>query len=167
MVQTCIFDHKIIKPATYFFSISLMVIPCFCIMYFYLHIFAATLKAKLNISDEKRLQRVKKSLQISKGLFASFIVFTLCVLPYAIVMMSDFESKFPVHVHMFLFLLARLNSSLNPILYGATNSLFQSGYRNFLSCIASCSFTQIKSQTHLKQTTFSKEKTDKFAMKKN
>lgn len=107
-----------------------MVLPAFCICFLYMNIFMVTLNAKFNLHDKKKLKQLKKSLRVSKGLFLAFLIFTICVLPYAIVMMTDFESKFPRWVHMFLFLLARLNSSLNPILYGFTNTLFMSGFKN-------------------------------------
>jgi hypothetical protein len=70
-----------------------------------------------------------KSLRIAKGLFASFMLFTLCWLPYGVVVISDYHDKFPKAVHMFTMLLAHLNSALNPVLYGCYNPAFRRGYK--------------------------------------
>jgi hypothetical protein len=60
---------------------------------------------------------LRKSLKLAKGLFASFMLFTLCWLPYGIVVMIDFEDKFPASVITYTMDIAHFNSTLNPILY--------------------------------------------------
>jgi hypothetical protein len=65
----------------------------------------------------RRLDDLKKSLKIAKGLFASFMLFTLCWLPYGLVVMSDFGDHFPPAVHAYTMAIAHFNSSLNPVLY--------------------------------------------------
>jgi uncharacterized protein with PQ loop repeat len=77
-------------------------------------------------------REMKNSIRIAKGLFASFMLFTLCWLPYGIIVMIDFHDNLPRTAHMFSMLLAHLNSSLNPVLYAIFNPGFQRGYMTFL-----------------------------------
>jgi hypothetical protein len=71
--------------------------------------------------DDKSARRstsdLKKSLKLAKGLFASFLLFTLCWLPYGLVVMTDFGDNFPPAVHAYSMAIAHFNSSLNPVLY--------------------------------------------------
>ena len=38
-------------------------------------------------------------------------------------------SRFPAEVHLYILLLAHMHSTLNPIVYGLTNTHFKKGYR--------------------------------------
>jgi hypothetical protein len=60
---------------------------------------------------------MRKSLKLAKGLFASFMLFTLCWLPYGIVVMIDYEDNFPATVITYTMGIAHFNSTLNPVLY--------------------------------------------------
>ena len=62
--------------------------------------------------------------------------------------MIDFEDKLPKAYHLYSMLFARINSSLNPILYGLTNPLFQRGFKNFFNfifCRKEYSYVKVKS----------------------
>jgi hypothetical protein len=76
-----------------------------------------------------------KSLRIAKGLFASFMLFALCWLPYGIIVMTDFPDRLPRTAHMFSMAIAHLNSAFNPLLYAIFNPAFQRGYKLFFQII--------------------------------
>jgi hypothetical protein len=76
-----------------------------------------------------------KSIRIAKGLFASFLLFTICWLPYGLIVMSDYNDRFPRAAHMYSMMFAHLNSALNPLLYAFFNPAFQRGYISFFKMI--------------------------------
>ena len=74
-------------------------------------------------------------MRITKGLFASCILFVVCYLPYAAIMLLDSDDTLHRTAYMYAMLLAHFNSSLNPILYAFTNSEIKKGYGNFLNYV--------------------------------
>lgn len=116
---------------------SSIVVPCICIAACYIRIFTFANQAKSKVSPNQTESKPKssdfrKSLRIAKGLFASFMLFTLCWLPYGAVVMFDFADKLPRTAHMYTMLVAHLNSALNPMLYAMFNPAYQRGYKNLL-----------------------------------
>jgi hypothetical protein len=55
--------------------------------------------------------------KLAKGLFASFILFTICWLPYGLVVIADFDDNLPGSVITYTMTIAHFNSTLNPVLY--------------------------------------------------
>ena len=78
-------------------------------------------------------------------------------MPAAIIYIIDTDDNMPTQLHMYLFVLAHLNSALNPILYAAFNPKIKQSYKhfvNFISCGFLCSskngekdFSQSETQT--------------------
>lgn len=100
--------------------------------------FASHSKIKVNTSNsisKSKSKELNKSLKIAKGLFASFMLFTLCWLPYGMIVMTDFQDRLPRSAQEYSMLVAHLNSSLNPLLYAMFNPAFQRGYLKLLSCL--------------------------------
>ena len=60
------------------------------------------------------------------------MLFALCWIPYAIIVVADVNDTFTMEWHIFATLIAHTNSSLNSILYGLTNSSFRKGYMTLL-----------------------------------
>jgi hypothetical protein len=60
---------------------------------------------------------MNRSLKLAKGLFASFLLLTLCWLPYGLVVMVDFADTWPNSVITYTMDIAHLNSAMNPVLY--------------------------------------------------
>ena len=135
--MTCIWNRSSNRIFTYTLAITMILVPCFFVTFFYLQIFSKTFQSRLRASSYNYFKKKKldTSIKISKGLFASFILVVITVLPYGILIMIDFEDKLPRSFHLYTMLFARINSSLNPILYGITNPLFRYGYKNFLRVI--------------------------------
>ena len=82
--------------------------------------------------SSKNLRESSTLIKITKGLFASCLMFIICALPYGLVLLIDVNNKLPRTAYMFPGLMLHLNSSLNPILYALTNSQIREGYYNLL-----------------------------------
>lgn len=108
-----------------FFVISSIVIPCGAIFFCYMKVFIFSYKSKNKL---KSSTSDTQSIRLAQGLFASFMLFTICWLPYGLIVIFDFEDKLPRSAVMFSMTFAHLNSALNPILYAIFNSSFRSGY---------------------------------------
>ena len=87
---------------------------------------------------KKKKVPTKKSynpIKIAKGLFASFLLFVLCWLPYGLLILIDSNNELPAAAYMYSMTLAHLSPTLNPILYALTNSQIKNGYLNFFNLI--------------------------------
>nr|QVK45856.1 G protein-coupled receptor [Proales similis] len=130
----CVWNRLASQSYSIFFPMSSIIIPCVCIFFCYLKIFMFASKIKNRVAGSHKSD-LKRSLKIAKGLFASFMLFTVCWLPYGMIVMLDYADRLPSAVHAFAMLVAHLNSSLNPLLYAIFNPSFQRGYKTFLSIL--------------------------------
>lgn len=127
---------------------SSIVIPCICILCCYIGIFVYVHKRQNQLVTYQQARLIldqNKSFRIAVGLFASFMLFTICWLPYGIIVMIDYQDRLPRNAVMFTMSLAHLNSCMNPIWYALFNPTFRMGYRNLYSKIFSRS--QVSSLT--------------------
>ena len=75
----CIWNRLASQSYSIFFPMSSIVIPCCLILFFYIRIFVFANKNKLKVSaTHSKVKDLSKSLKIAKGLFGSFMLFTLC-----------------------------------------------------------------------------------------
>ena len=123
---SCIWDRLASRSYGMTFVISCIIFPCAAIFYFYFQIFFFAWKSK----GKTKQMNLGQSVRIAKGLFASFMMFALCWVPYGFIVMTDFEDKLPRSAIMFTMTIAHLNSALNPILYWIFNTNFRRGYIN-------------------------------------
>lgn len=107
-------------------------IPCVSIFFCYMRIFLFSYKSK---NKANSLSSDVQSIRLAQCLFTSFMLFTVCWLPYGIIVMVDYDDKLPRSAVMFTMTFAHLNSSLNPILYAIFNSSFRRGYVNLFNRI--------------------------------
>ena len=103
---------------------SSIVVPCIAILFCYVKIFIHSSRSKTRSHSTNQ----NHSLRLAQGLFVSFMLFTVCWLPYGIIVMTDYSDRLPRTAVMFTMTFAHLNSSLNPILYGIYNPAFRAGY---------------------------------------
>lgn len=132
----CVWDRLASFSYSLFFPLSSIVIPCILIAICYIRIFVYSNKIKSKVlssehNSKKKSNDFRKSLRIAKGLFASFMLFAACWMPYGLVVMTDYQDRYHRTVHMYTMSIAHLNSALNPILYAVFNPAFQKGYKNF------------------------------------
>ena len=82
----CVWDRLASQSYSIFFPMSSIVTPCICILFFYVRIFVFASKTKLKVTTTNSKTRdLSKSLRIAKGLFASFVSFTVCWLVSALI----------------------------------------------------------------------------------
>ena len=109
----------------------LCVISPFALIFFcYIRIFIYTIKAKKRAITYKKIQEKRIDLKFSIGLFSSIILFVFTYIPFSIILMIDYKDTLPAVYHLYGLVLMRINSCLNPLLYGLTNTLFKKGFKN-------------------------------------
>lgn len=80
------------------------------------------------VMNAKRREEIK----LAKTLFIVFVVFLFCWGPYAVLVLCDPYDHGPKILYVVVIELGHINSSMNSILYAATNKRFRDGYRQFL-----------------------------------
>jgi hypothetical protein len=124
------------------FTIIISVLTPLAIVFFcYLRIFLFVRKCKKDLLDIQRgdfgkspktLPWVNEDFRLIKTLFLVFVVFLICWSPYAFINIGDFDDEYPKIAYVIAIQMAHGSSSLNSILYAATNKRFRDGYRRFL-----------------------------------
>jgi hypothetical protein len=107
-----------------------VVLPFALIFFCYIRIFIYTFKAKRRAITYKKIQEHKIDLKFSIGLFSSILLFVFTYIPFSIILMIDYKDTLPAAYHLYGLVLMRINSCLNPLLYGLTNTLFKKGFKN-------------------------------------
>lgn len=88
--------------------------------------------AKGSHLDQMMKGRRKEELQLVKTLFMVFVIFLVCWLPYAVVVLLDFADNWSKIAYVVVIQMGHTNSSLNSILYAASNKRFRHGYLKFI-----------------------------------
>ena len=133
--RNCLWDRKHSYTYVMFFSFIGIGTPVLLIMIFHLKVFLYVRKHEFKVQPSQQggnsgqAREAKRSIRLSKTLSLIFLVFCVCWSPYAILVLIDASDEAPHWVYIFVVLLAHTNSSLNFVLYGATNRDFRSGYR--------------------------------------
>ena len=70
----------------------------------------------------------RKMLRQGKVIFAIFVVFAVCWLPYATVILMDHNDTFPMTAHVITSLVAHLHASVNFAIYGVANRNVRAAY---------------------------------------
>ncbi|OQV23673.1 putative Melatonin receptor type 1B-B [Hypsibius exemplaris] len=99
-------------------------------------------QAIVNIPDElpktKYIRKMspvsREDLMLVKTLFMAFIVFSVCWLPFAILVVAGHPIGVPKWVYVVAMVMAHGNSAMNPVLYGLSNDHFRKGYRRITGC---------------------------------
>lgn len=120
----CILDRKKSQSYSAFFLATTIVLPCILILFCFIRTFLHSYYSKVRTRATNKSQ----SIRLAKALFVSFVLFTMCWLPYGIVFVIDFGDMLPRSAVMYTMTFAHLNSSFNSILYAIFNSSFRRGY---------------------------------------
>lgn len=137
---SCVWNRTVSITYNLYLAVTCILIPCMAIFFFYARIFIFTHRSR----NKSKITSVSKSIRLAKGLFASFMLYAICWLPYGVLIMIDFDNRVPKSLMMFSMVLGHLNSSLNPILYAVFNTAIKRGYDNLFSkifCIKFCNST--------------------------
>ena len=139
--MTCSYDRTADYTYTLFFVLVAIVPPLLVVLLCYLLIFIHVKKTRKTVKKlcAKITQRAhtwkNSELRLAKSLFIIFIVFLICWSPYAIVVLIDKYDEWHKIVYVIIIQMAHTNSSLNSIIYAASNKDFRDGYKMLLCCI--------------------------------
>ncbi|XP_072029375.1 melatonin receptor type 1B-B-like [Amphiura filiformis] len=165
-IMLCTYDYTKAYSYTFFFIVTGFGIPLAAITFSYTNIlkFAMATKRELrnitNKDDDKKTRVIDSSdLRLLKSILTILVVFLIMWSPYAIIVVFDKNATWSRGVYVVAVILAHLNSSINSILYAATNKNFREGYWHLLSMFF-CSCCRI---CRTRQTGDYKSKSDSLA----
>lgn len=143
----CSFDRLASLSYTLFLSITIYWIPFILVMFCYIAIYLYVRKTrkllkttldKSSSSNDLLLEaRRQENIRMVRTFFIVVVCFLLCWTPYDLLILVDRNDSAPKLLYVILLAIGHSNSSLNSILYGATNKRFRKGYKQFL-CMVFC-----------------------------
>ena len=79
----CVFDRVTYPSFTKFATIFRFFLPGFILIFFYSRIFHKTYEARARVlkNEKKKIEKLKKSLKFSKGIFCSVLFYLISILP--------------------------------------------------------------------------------------
>jgi hypothetical protein len=129
-IKTCLAKRTLNRYMIFFICIFCVILPFILIIICYIKIFIHTIEAKQRAITHQKFQKHKIDLKFSIGLFLSILLFVFTYVPFAIILMIDYNDTLPAAYHLYGLVLMRINSCLNPLLYGLTNTVFRKGFQN-------------------------------------
>ncbi|XP_060073462.1 melatonin receptor type 1B-B-like [Ylistrum balloti] len=79
---------------------------------------------RFSIPSVMQKKAVRKSLHLARTIFVVYAVFSVCWIPFAILMVVDTHNTFSHAIHLFITVFAHLHPSLNWLVYYVTNKKF-------------------------------------------
>ncbi|KAI0236100.1 hypothetical protein LSAT2_013327, partial [Lamellibrachia satsuma] len=70
----------------------------------------------------------RKMLRQSKVIFVIFVVFAVCWMPYAALIIADHRDTYPMPLHVVASCIAHLHASVNFAIYGVANRNVRAAY---------------------------------------
>ena len=130
----CAYDYT----ANYGYTLYLITLgfclPMTLVSYCYLRIFLFARRSKRRLRNLSKADRHVHShikttdIRLLKSIGSIWIMFMMMWTPYAIIVMFDFSGSWPQWFFVLSIALAHTNSSINSVLYAATNKNFREGY---------------------------------------
>ncbi|OWF52575.1 melatonin receptor type 1A-like [Mizuhopecten yessoensis] len=146
----CSFDRLISLSYTIFLSVMALWLPLLVIMFCYLNIYFYVKKSRKQMEkqmkkqtkkEKKKTKRQRDNVNLARTFFIVFLTFLICWTPYDLTLFFDRGDRWPSWLYTVFLQIGHFNSSLNSILYGATNRNFRDGYKQFLQKVCcSCKF---------------------------
>ncbi|ELT94145.1 hypothetical protein CAPTEDRAFT_64190, partial [Capitella teleta] len=140
--MACSYDRTASYSYTVFFITLFVTIPLFVVVYCNIKIYSFVLRSRIRdyasdpLTSKNRVlpgkREIRQEVKLAKTLFLIFLVFCVCWAPYALVCLIDRYDRISKDVYTVAILMAHSSSTLNSILYCATNKRFRDGYRLFL-----------------------------------
>ncbi len=146
-IMLCTYDYTKAYSYTFFFIVTGFGIPLSAIIFSYTNIlkFALATKRELrHITDREKADGEKTrgidsaDLRLLKSILTILVVFLIMWSPYAIIVVFDKNATWSRGLYVIAVILAHLNSSINSVLYAATNKNFREGYWHLLSLACYC-----------------------------
>lgn len=135
----CIWDRTYRYQYTLFLMVVGVLLPLQVIIIFYVLIAKHVREAKLrldrysNMSAHAKVMRVVRQ---TRMMFLIFLVFSLCWMPYIVVLLRDRHDELAIEAHLLTSMVAHLHASFNFIIYGFGNVSFRKGYRDIMNIIS-------------------------------
>ncbi len=135
----CDFDHSSSSNYEKYVIIVFIGLPLTITFMCYVQIFLTVRNSRLRVAQhntivDRREERRKKDLKLTKDLSVIFGVFCFCVLPYTIAELIDHEYHIlKIEFHLFASILLASNSTWNPFLYAWRNKDFRNAMKRVMS----------------------------------
>ena len=138
--SACLWDRETSLSYTMFMVFvgvglpAVLIAICNFAVYYYVHkkeIKVAPSSGRLAAASVARSSRM--SLRLSRTFTVIFIAYVAFWLPYSIIILLDFFYTSRPVAYLYSLLLAHMSSSINSLLYAATNRDFREGYRKLLT----------------------------------
>ncbi|XP_046363508.2 melatonin receptor type 1B-B-like [Haliotis rufescens] len=136
----CIWERMATYPYTVVFSVVMVWIPIGVTGISYLRIYQHVRAVRSRVhnarathpgSTDKSTDRTP-DFKLAKTLFIIYIVFSVCWIPYALLIVLDSRDTFQHELHVFIVVFAHLHPSINWLVYYATNRKFHSAFIEIL-----------------------------------
>ena len=124
----CIWDRMATYPYTVAFSVTLVWIPVFIVGFSYLNIYMSVRRSARNTKYKSSMRTGSYSSALARTLFIIYAIFSVCWIPYALLIVVDTRDTFPHEVHVYITAWAHLHPSINWLVYYFTNTKFQSAF---------------------------------------
>jgi hypothetical protein len=125
----CIWDRMATYSYTVVFSVGLVWIPLLVVGISYISLFKFVLRKRKQIAAANNTNR---PLKLARTIFIVYAVFSVCWIPFAVLIVADAEDTFPHEVHLLITVFAHLHPSMNWLIYYLTNGNFKSGFHKLL-----------------------------------
>ncbi|XP_046568437.1 melatonin receptor type 1B-B-like [Haliotis rubra] len=145
----CIWERMATYPYTVVFSVVMVWIPI-CItglsyMCMYRHVRSVRLRVHnvraAHPGPTEKAADLKPSFKLAKTLFIIYLVFSVCWIPYALLIVLDSRDTFQHELHVCIVVFAHLHPSINWLVYYATNRKFHNAFIEILG-LDKCSSVQ-------------------------
>ena len=120
----------------FFYIFCYVMTPCIFIFFCYLKIFIFVSK----YSGKVGIKTQTKQIQLAKCLFASFITYFICWMPFGMIYIIDHKDMLHPAAMVITTAFAHINSSVNAFYYAYFSSTLRKGYYKFIVSLLPLSF---------------------------
>ncbi|XP_063432392.1 melatonin receptor type 1B-A-like [Mytilus trossulus] len=125
----CIWDRMATYSYTVVFSVCLVWIPLIVVGISYLKLFLFVRHTRKQITSRGNAPVIdNKSLRLAKTIFIVYAVFSICWIPFAILLVADSNDTFSHEVHLCITVFAHFHPSINFFIYYFSNEKFKKDF---------------------------------------
>ncbi|RNA44762.1 melatonin receptor type 1B-B-like [Brachionus plicatilis] len=140
-VLSCMTDRTQSQEFGFFYIFCYVLTPCICIFVCYLKIFFFVSKYSGKIGCNSH----KKQIQLAKSLFASFITYFFCWMPFGFIYIIDHSDMLHPAAMVITTAFAHINSSVNAFYYAYFSSTLRRGFYKFIVSVLPYNFNLVNS----------------------
>ncbi|CAH1266291.1 MTNR1A [Branchiostoma lanceolatum] len=115
-------------------ALPLVVVVC-CYSKIFYHVHQSKVRVAMHLANPKGNMNNNlnyEEMRLIKTLLAVCVAFYVCWLPYAVVVLADFDDHWPQAVHFLATVMAHCSASINCLVYGFMNKKFKTAFRKLL-----------------------------------